>query len=91
MTQTTSGINDSNNDGSATAATRAESKVWTTQDELQFLRRMYQNKNIKALRGYVLHAHDRVWFGPGMRVEAGRVILEARDLLKQLKKELAAK
>ncbi len=65
-----------------------ESMVWTTADELSYLRGLYARKKLRALRGYVRHAHDRKWFGPGMRVEAGLVILEARDLLAQLESEL---
>ncbi len=67
----------------------SESMVWTTADELNYVRGLYARKKLRALRGYVRHAHDRKWFGPGMRVEAGLVILEARDLLKALEDELA--
>lgn len=64
------------------------SLVWTTADELDFLRGMYTRKKIRALRYYVQLAHNRKWFGTGMRVEAGRVILEARDLLAKLEAEM---
>jgi len=61
-----------------------ESMIWTTADELAFVRGLYRDGKLKALRGYVRLAHCRVWYGRGMRVEAGIVILEARDLLADL-------
>ncbi len=63
-----------------------ESMIWTTADELAFVRGLYRDKKLKALRVYVRLAPYRVWYGAGMRVEAGIVILEARDLLDDLVK-----
>jgi hypothetical protein len=63
-----------------------ESPIWTTADELAFVRGLYRDKKLKALRVYVRLAPYRVWYGIGMRVEAGIVILEARDLLDDLVK-----
>lgn len=64
------------------------SVTWTTADELAFIHSMYTQKKLRVLRFYVQLAHNRKWFGTGMRVEAGRVILEARDLLAKLEKEM---
>jgi hypothetical protein len=60
--------------------------IWTTADELAFVRRLYRDKKVRALRAYCRWAHERKWWGPGMEVEAGIVILEARDLLDDLVK-----
>ena len=73
---------------SITPTTPGESLVWTTADELLYLRGLYKRKRLCALRGYVKTAHERRWWGPGMRVEAGVVILAARDWLEELELEL---
>lgn len=63
-----------------------ESPIWTTADELAYLHMLHRDKKVRLLRVYVKWAHQRIWYGPGMRVEAGIVILEARDLLDDLVK-----
>lgn len=65
-----------------------ESPIWTTADELAYVRRLYKERKVKVLRAYVRWAHERRWYGEGMRVNAGIVILEARDLLEQLVQEM---
>ena len=64
--------------------------VWTTQDELLFVRDLYSRRKIVELRRYVRVAHERRWWGEGMQVEAGVVILAARDLLTELETLLRA-
>ncbi len=58
--------------------------VWTTEDELAYLRHLVRDGKIGALRVWVRVAPHRRWFGPGMRVEAGMVILAARDMLAKM-------
>ena len=60
--------------------------IWTTQDELAYLRGLVKAKNIKAMRSWVKTAPHRKWFGPGMRVNAGQVILAARDMLAEMER-----
>lgn len=63
-----------------------ESAIWTTEDELSYVRGLYRDHKVLLLKVYVRWAHERRWYGPGMRVNAGMVILEARDLLEDLMK-----
>lgn len=62
------------------------STVWTTEDELAYLRGLVNGGKIKALRAWVRVAPHRRWFGPGMRVNAGMVILAARDMLAEMER-----
>jgi hypothetical protein len=61
--------------------------VWTTEDELAYLRGLRRDGKVVVLRAYVRVAHHRRWFGPGMRVNAGMVILAARDMLAEMERE----
>ena len=63
-----------------------ESAIWTTEDELSYVRALHRDHKVLLLKVYVRWAHERRWYGPGMRVNAGMVILEARDLLEDLMK-----
>ncbi len=63
-----------------------ESPIWTTEDELSYVRALHRDHKVLLLKVYVRWAHERRWYGPGMRVNAGMVILEARDLLEDLMK-----
>lgn len=65
-------------------------EIWTTADELSYVRGLHRHGKIQALRVYCRWAHERRWYGPGMRVNAGIVILEARDLLADLVKKVQA-
>ena len=62
--------------------------VWTTQDELMFVRGLFDRKKIKELRNYCRLMHERRWWGPGMEVNPMILIPEARDLLAELEREM---
>lgn len=61
-------------------------QIWTTQDELLFVRGLFSKGNIVALRNYVRLAHERKWWGEGMRVNPMIVIPAAQDLLAEMEK-----
>jgi hypothetical protein len=61
--------------------------VWTTQDELMFIRGLFIRGKIQNLRNYVRVAHERKWWGEGMAVNPMIVILEARDLLAEMERQ----
>lgn len=64
--------------------------IWTTGDELGFVRGMFLRQDRSGLKSYVALAAVRRWYGDGMRVDPGVVILEARDLLSELERQSAA-
>lgn len=64
-----------------------ESNVWTTQDELATVRRIYNRRDIVALRQYLWLCRNRVWHGDGMRVDPGIVILQVEDYIIQIERE----
>jgi len=61
-------------------------QMYTTQDEMDFLRQLYKNKKVTHLKNWLNNARNRVWHGRGMNVDAGACILFAEDLLAELKK-----
>lgn len=63
--------------------------TWTTQDELMFVRSLFDRGKLRELRNYCRLLHERRWWGPGMAVNPMIVIPEARDLLKKLEKSNA--
>lgn len=68
------------------APTPDHSTVWTTEDELAYLRGLVRGGKIKLLRSYVRISYCRRWYGPGMRVNPGMVILAARDMLAEMER-----
>ena len=63
-----------------------ESLNWTTEDELAVVRHLYERKNVKALRAYLVAAYWRKWYGPGMEVEPAIVIFQVQDWVGELER-----
>jgi hypothetical protein len=57
---------------------------WTTLDELDLPKRLYQKGDTHGLEIYIRNCQVRCWHGPGMNVDPARVILQSRDWLWEL-------
>ena len=63
---------------------------WTTEDELAYVRHLYEKGNAAGLKRYIWLAINRKWHGPGMNVDPGTVLLQAQDWLTELKQVVTA-
>jgi len=62
------------------------SESWTTLDELQFIRGLYNRRNLGGLRTYLSICRNRRWHGEGMGVCVGEVIFAVEDYVIELTK-----
>lgn len=59
---------------------------WTTLDELMFIRGLVAKGKLQCLRNYVRVAHERRWWGEGMKVNPLIVIPAAQDMLAEMER-----
>lgn len=65
-----------------------ESMDWTTEDEIAFVRCMFNRRNIIGLQRYRRLLQYRVYHGPGMFVNREYVRLALNSLIDTLEQEL---
>jgi hypothetical protein len=62
-----------------------EPLVWTTEDEMEFIKCMFRNKNICGLEGYARVLPYRLFWGEGMYVDWDLVRMRLDSYINSLK------